>query len=112
VVIDAGQDRLESIPEDLARPGLHWFRVVFDSGSGRCGITTAEAQRLRQLNTDWVRRALLNLASRYGRPWLEDALRSRPGLLLRHSDASEPREGRGASESRLVRRDQQLRGNA
>jgi hypothetical protein len=38
--------------------GLHCFRIEFDDAEGRCFITSDEAQRLRQLTTGWVTRAL------------------------------------------------------
>jgi hypothetical protein len=73
-----------------AAPGAHWFQVLFETRSGRCFITAGEARRLRELNPEWVKRALLNLAAKRGRGWLEDALVSTPGLMLHCSDADEP----------------------
>jgi hypothetical protein len=69
--------------------GLHWFRVTLPGGEGRCFITNGEAQHLHQLTTDWVERAIRNLASVRGWYWLETRVRSSPGLMLHHSDAYE-----------------------
>jgi hypothetical protein len=99
IVIDPKRVQVESIctSEDLAAGGLHWFQVFFETGSGRCFITAGEALRLRELNTDWVKRALLNLAAQYGSSWLELALSSSPGLLLHYADAHETWESKPAS---------------
>jgi hypothetical protein len=86
----------------VARSDLHWFQVLFGSRSGRCFISSTDAERLGELNVEWVKRALLNLAVRRGRGWLEDALLSSPGLRLRHSDASAP-WGHRAPDPRGVR---------
>lgn len=80
-------------PRDPDVRGLHWFRVVFETGSGWCFITAGEAVRLRQLTVGWVERALSSLANQYGTSWLEHTLASSPGLLLHYTDAQEPREG-------------------
>src|SRR5688500_473412 len=91
-MIDPDRIRVRAIdpPGALESAGLHWFQVLFEARSGRCCITGGEAQHLRQLNTAWVKRALLNLGARHGKGWLEDALVRSPGLLLHHSDAHEP----------------------
>ena len=68
--------------------GLHWFRIIFPGSEGRCFITTDEAQHLRQLTTEWVERALHNLAAVRGWEWLESRAGSTPGLMLHRSDAS------------------------
>src|SRR3954451_9072436 len=67
--------------------GLHWFRIAFAAGHGRCFITTGEAQHLRQLTSNWVERALANLAAQNGWDWLQTAASSGTGLMLHHSDA-------------------------
>jgi hypothetical protein len=97
VVIDPKHIQIESICgcEELEVPGLHWFQVFFETGSGRCFITAGEARRLRELSTGWVKQALSNLAREYGSTWLEQALASSPGLLLHYSDAHEPWEAPG-----------------
>jgi hypothetical protein len=88
-------------PDELTGGGLHWFRVEFDNREGRCFITTGEALHLRQLTSDWVRRALLNLAVKNGHRWVESAVCSSPGLMLHHHDASEPSERRPVRAERL-----------
>lgn len=105
VVVDPHHVHVESIcsDADLASCGLHWFQVFFETGSGRCFITAGEARRLPQLNSDWVKRALVNLVAAYGSSWVEFALTSQPGLLLHYFDADEPgRPGRTAAEPALV----------
>jgi hypothetical protein len=67
--------------------GLHWFRVTLPGGEGRCFITNGEAQHLHQLTSEWVERAIRNLASVRGWDWLETRARSSSGLMLHHSDA-------------------------
>jgi hypothetical protein len=94
----AGGFRVEAVTDfDQGGLGLHRFRVSLDGGSGDCFITAGEALRLSKLNTDWVRQALINLDNRYGSAWLEQALRSNPGLLLHHTDAREGRP-RGSTD--------------
>lgn len=83
-------------PSGAHGEGLHWFRIEFAGGHGRCFITTGEAQHLHQLTTDWVKRALANLAAQRGWSWLEAAAASSPGLMLHHSDASDARAARGS----------------
>jgi hypothetical protein len=105
VVVDPRRVQVEAIcsDEDLANAGLHWFQVFSETGSGRCFITAGEAERLRELNTDWVERALLNLAATYGTSWLEHALSSSPGLQLHYCDAHEPwKREMAAAESVLL----------
>ena len=51
------------LPGGAHGEGLHWFRIDFPEGEGRCFITTSEAQHLQQLTTDWVSQALGNLAA-------------------------------------------------
>jgi hypothetical protein len=84
--------RVESIspPAGSRGDGLHWFRIDFSDRQGRCLITTGEAQHLRQLTTDWVERALGNLAEQRGREWVVETACSSPGLILHHSDAGDP----------------------
>lgn len=86
---DAGQVKVETMPPPGGAhgEGLHWFRIDFPEGEGRCFITTSEAQHLQQLTTDWVGRALGNLAAVRGWEWLESRARSSPGLMLHRSDA-------------------------
>jgi hypothetical protein len=88
------QIKVESIspPTGSRSDGLHWFRVDFPDCQGRCLITTGEAQHLRELTTDWVQRALVNLAEQRGCEWVRDTAGSSPGLILHHSDAGEPIE--------------------
>jgi hypothetical protein len=93
-VIDPQRIRVEPLPpSDSPGKGIHCFRVLFETRSGRCFITAGEAMRLRQLDAHWVKQALINLALHHGRVWLEDALLSDPGLILHHSDAYEPLAG-------------------
>jgi hypothetical protein len=93
--VEPGRDLGELRVHTIAAPGgshgerLHWFRIEFDNAEGRCFITTDEAQRLRQLTTDWVRRALENLAHQRGWPWLRETAAETPGLMLHCSDAGE-----------------------
>jgi hypothetical protein len=91
-MIDPERIRVQAItsPDEVCAPGLHWFHVVLETRTGRCFITSGEAQHLRQLSTDWVKQALLNLAEKRGRGWLEEALDRSPGLMLHHSDAYDP----------------------
>lgn len=81
--------RIEPIapPGDKRGDGLHWFGIDFPDRHGHCLITTGEAQHLRQLTTDWVERALINLMASRGRDWVEASACSDPGLILHHSDA-------------------------
>jgi hypothetical protein len=90
-VVDPDRIRVQAIaaPEGQVAPGMYWFKVLFETRSGRCCITAGEAQHLCQLNVDWVKRALINLAVQRGRGWLEDALVSRAGLMLHRCDAKE-----------------------
>ena len=67
--------------------GLHWFRIHFEDSKGRCFITTDEAQQLRQLTTNWVRRALENLGAQRGQRWVKSTANSKSGLMLHSSDA-------------------------
>jgi hypothetical protein len=76
-------------PDDYRGQGLHWFRVTFEDGAGHCFISSGEAQHLRQLSTEWVKRALHNLARIRGWEWLENRACRSPGLMLHHTDASE-----------------------
>jgi hypothetical protein len=91
-VIDPDRIRVTEITgrHERGANGLYWFLVLFETRSGRCFITVGEAQHLRELDADWVKRALLNLAITRGRGCLEDALVSQSGLMLHHSDAYEP----------------------
>jgi hypothetical protein len=82
--------------------GLHWIRIEFDNAEGRCFITSDEAQRLRQLKTDWVTRALENIARQRGWPWLRETAAGSSGLMLHCSDAGE--FATGSSASRRSRR--------
>jgi hypothetical protein len=93
---DLHRVRVEPVsgPEEHTGDGLHWFRILFDNREGRCFITTGEALHLRQLTTEWVKRALLNLGVKNGHRWVEAALCSHEGLMLHHHDASEPAESR------------------
>ena len=68
---------------------LHWFRIDFAKGQGRCLGTTGEAQHLRQLTTDWVERALRNPAEQHGWQWVIGTTSPSPGLMLHHSGAGE-----------------------
>jgi hypothetical protein len=97
--IDPDRIRVEPLSRRAERiaPAVHCFQVLFGSRSGRCFITELEAEKLNDLNPAWVKRALLNLAARRGRGWLEDALVGGRGLRLNHTDALEPwpKEGGG-----------------
>jgi hypothetical protein len=79
-------ERLPS-PSGAHGDGLHWFRIDLAGGQGRCFITTGEALHLRQLTTDWVERALANLALQKGLDWIQEAASGSSGLMLHHSDA-------------------------
>jgi hypothetical protein len=72
-----------------AADGLRWFRVSFAGVEGQCFITTGEALRLRELNSDWVRRAIENLGDVHGADWLRRMLTLRGGLQLHYVDASD-----------------------
>jgi hypothetical protein len=76
-------------PGGYGGEGLHWFGIAFPDRRGRCLMTTRDAQHLRQLTTEWVRRALLNLADRRGWDWVVAQACSSPGLILRHTDAGD-----------------------
>lgn len=76
-----------SDPPELPGGGLHWFRIEFADREGHCFITTGEAQRLKEMSSDWVERALRNLAAKHGREWIKEWACSSPGLVLHHSDA-------------------------
>lgn len=78
-----------SAPVEAAGDRLHRFRVSFGERTGHCFITRGEALHLRQLTTEWVERALDNLAATHGEVWLERAVCTTPGLMLHHCDASE-----------------------
>jgi hypothetical protein len=67
---------------------MHWFKVTFSDGSGRCFISTDEAQHLRQLTTAWIERALHNIAQIRGWGWLKSRVCNGYGLALHHTDAA------------------------
>lgn len=99
-MIDPDRIRVEPINplDDRAGFARHWFRVLFETRSGRCFINPREAALIGELNPAWVKRALLNLALQRGRGWLEDELVSSPGLMLFHSDAHYPGFVKGRGE--------------
>ncbi len=70
-----------------------------DEESGFCHISAAEAQRLHQLTSEWVERALENLVAISGSARLRRALTSGPGLALHSQDAVDPR--RSSSQLRV-----------
>lgn len=78
---------------DGGADGLRWFRVSFAGVEGRCFITTGEALRLRELNSDWVRRAIENLGAVHGADWLRRMLTVGGGLQLHYVDASDTAHG-------------------
>ncbi len=81
--------KVESVapPGGYGGQGMHWFKVTFADGTGHCFITAREAQRLSQLTTSWIERALLNLAAIRGWDWLKSRVGRSPGLMLHHGDA-------------------------
>jgi hypothetical protein len=83
--------RVETIaaPGGYGGEGLHWFRVEFPDRQGRCVITTSDARHLRQLSTEWVHRAVVNLAGRRGWDWVVAQACSPPGLIPHHTDAAD-----------------------
>ena len=94
--------KVESIPPPggARGDGLHWFRIDFRDRQGRCLITSGEAQHLRQLTTDWVQRALINLAAKHSPEWLEATACGSPGLILHHTDAADAAVADKASRQR------------
>jgi hypothetical protein len=84
------QLKVESIapPGGYGSVGMHWFKVTFSDSAGQCYISSREAQRLSQLTTTWIERALRNLAAVRGWDWLKSRVCGSSGLMLHHTDAS------------------------
>ncbi len=76
-----------------------------DGDSGYCHISAKEVQRLHQLTTEWVERAVENLSEVYGPARLRRALSSEPGLQLHSQDAVDPLPSGGLITERFERED-------